>query len=515
MATPQEKLAQSLEVLKRLQNNLGIAIIKAEAISRVHKERLLKNGFIKEVMKGWYISCNPEERAGDTTSWYASYWQFCEIYLNDKFGEEWCVSPEQSISIHSENWTIPSQLIIRSTKANNQKTDLLYNTSLYMMNLSMPGENEIIEKNGIHLFSLPSALISCTPSYFVQKPIDARAALGSIRDASEILSHILKGGNSRIAGRLAGAFRNIGKDRIADDIIKTMKAADYDVRESDPFENKLQFSFANKSESPYVSRIKLMWQELREQIIEYFPEPPGIPNDKTKYLKIVEENYKTDAYHSLSIEGYKVTPELIERVKSGNWDPEKNEKDKKEKDAFAARGYYLAFEAVRKSIQKVFDGENPGKVVDDDHGNWYRELFAPSVTAGLIQRADLAGYRNAQVFISQSNHIPMSPTGVRDAMPTLFELLKNESEPAIRTVLGHYVFVYIHPYMDGNGRMARFLMNVMLASGGYPWTIIPVERRNEYMNALERASVGQNIGDFTKFIADLVSAGIKQGSFTK
>src|ERR1035438_4022003 len=174
MATPQEKLAQSLEVLKRLQNNLGIAIIKAEAISRVHKERLLKNGFIKEVMKGWYISCNPEERAGDTTSWYASYWQFCEIYLNDKFGEEWCVSPEQSISIHSENWTIPSQLIIRSTKANNQKTDLLYNTSLYMMNLSMPIQAANIQLTTLLNASRRRVLGEVT---FIQVVRDEREAL--------------------------------------------------------------------------------------------------------------------------------------------------------------------------------------------------------------------------------------------------------------------------------------------------------------------------------------------------
>jgi Fic family protein len=70
-------------------------------------------------------------------------------------------------------------------------------------------------------------------------------------------------------------------------------------------------------------------------------------------------------------------------------------------------------------------------------------------------------------------------------------------------VLGHFIFVYIHPYIDGNGRMGRFLMNTMLAAGGYPWIIIPVERRNEYMNALELASVNQDIIPFTKFLASL------------
>lgn len=44
------------------------------------------------------------------------------------------------------------------------------------------------------------------------------------------------------------------------------------------------------------------------------------------------------------------------------------------------------------------------------------------------------------------------------------------------------------PYMDGHGKMARFLMNVMLASVGFPWTVIPIQERDTYMAALERAS---------------------------
>jgi Fic family protein len=71
-------------------------------------------------------------------------------------------------------------------------------------------------------------------------------------------------------------------------------------------------------------------------------------------------------------------------------------------------------------------------------------------------------------------------------------------------VLGHFIFVYIHPYMGGNGRMGRFLMNAMLSSGGYPWTIIPVDVRKIYMGALEEASVNQNIQPFTDLLADLV-----------
>lgn len=59
--------------------------------------------------------------------------------------------------------------------------------------------------------------------------------------------------------------------------------------------------------------------------------------------------------------------------------------------------------------------------------------------------------------------------------------------------------------MDGNGRIGRFLMNAMLASGGYPWTVVPVDLRDEDMSALEVASTKQNIIPFAEMIAKLVS----------
>jgi len=63
--------------------------------------------------------------------------------------------------------------------------------------------------------------------------------------------------------------------------------------------------------------------------------------------------------------------------------------------------------------------------------------------------------------------------------------------------------------MDGNGRKTRFLMNVMLASGGFPWTVIPVEERDSYMAALESVSVGVDIESFTIFISKLVTEILK------
>ena len=85
---------------------------------------------------------------------------------------------------------------------------------------------------------------------------------------------------------------------------------------------------------------------------------------------------------------------------------------------------------------------------------------------GPDSRRALAGYRNDAVYLRTSRYVPPRWEAVRDAMPALFDLLEQEPEPGVRAVLGHWLFGYIHPYPDGNGRMARFLMNAMLASGG-------------------------------------------------
>jgi Fic family protein len=248
---------------------------------------------------------------------------------------------------------------------------------------------------------------------------------------------------------------------------------------------------------------------MRQPVIETFPRAPGVPRNIGSYMKRVADAYASDAYHSLSIEGYSVSADLIERVRTGAWRPETDERDRQQRNAMAARGYWQAFQAVHKSVERTLRGVNPGEVADEDHKTWYRELFGPSVTVGLLRPGDLAGYRNGQVYIRRSMHVPLNKDAVRDAMPAFFDLLRAETDPAVRVILGHFVFVYIHPYMDGNGRMGRFLMNLMLAAGGYPWTVIPVERRDDYMAALEAASIWQDIAPFAAFLGGLVQDGLE------
>ncbi len=102
-------------------------------------------------------------------------------------------------------------------------------------------------------------------------------------------------------------------------------------------------------------------------------------------------------------------------------------------------------------------------------------------------------------------HVPPRATAVPDAMGALFECLEEEDEPIVQAVLGHFLFVFIHPYFDGNGRLARFLMNLCLVTAGYRWTVVRNDRKPEYLDALEAASTKGEITPFAHFLREEMS----------
>jgi fido (protein-threonine AMPylation protein) len=514
MPTPNEKLAESLDVLEALQQG-NRRVFRSDDLSRVHRERLVENGFLQEVMKGWLISSSPDSRAGESTPWHASFWEFCARYCDERFGEQWHLSPEQSVFLHGERTVIPDQLVVHSPKATNNDIELLFGTTLYDLKVAeMPATEALTVRDGLRLFSSAAALVRVPESFFQLYPVETQVVMASLADASDLLRLLLNGGHSSKAGYLAKAFRQTGRGDFADEILRAMKGAGYDVRESSPFEAGHIFRRLRRPAAPIVGRIEMLWESMRGKVVAVFPKPPGLPTDNEAYLRYVSEIYRTDAYHSLSIEGYSVTHALVERVRHGGWDPEHDAGDRRNRDALAARGYWQAFQLVKKEVERVIAGENPAALARAVHNDWYRELFQPSVTAGLIEAGSLAGYRNMPVYLRGSRYVPPRWEAVRDAMPAFFDLLEKEPEPSVRAVLGHWLFGYIHPYPDGNGRMARFLMNIMLASGGYPWTVIRIRDRKSYLSALDRASIEMDIHPFTTFIVRRVQWHLERHDLT-
>ena len=493
MATPSEKLADALNRMQAVQSD---GIVRSNQLSRTSLDRLTKAGFLCEIIRSWHYVANPVSSPG-STAWYGHYWSFLRQYLDEKFGKDYCVLPEPSLALLTGATVVPRQIAVMRPAPGQQVLHLCLDTSLYIYQDKANFPERTVEIHGIQVMELHEALVRVPEGYFRHSSDEALLALRMLRDPAPLLHRLLKSGKSVVAGRLAGAFRHIGEALLADRIMDTLKGAGYDVRETNPFDKPIPASVSTmRPLSPHVARLQAMWEAMRRDVLEIFPAAPGLPSDTAPYLTAVEEKYVQDAYHSLSIEGYRVSPELIEKIRAGQWNPGRDAADRDTADAMVARGYLEAFQAVEGSVKRILAGRLAASVARTDHHDWYQALFAPSVRGGVIPPTALAGYRNMPVFIRGSRHIPPPYHALANTMEALFDLLTHEAEPAVQAVLGHFAFVFVHPYPDGNGRMARFLMNALLAGGGFPWTIIHLENRTRYMEALEAASVNGDIRPF-------------------
>jgi Fic family protein len=515
MATAREKLAASLEILKRIQAS-GAKVVEVAThpkLTRVHRERLQKSGFLTPIILGWDLISRPGEKPGDTTSWYASMESFVAAYANSRFSDRWQVTPELSLLRHGGFTGVQKQIHVHSPRANNQVLQLPHGCSLLLYKSEPVNlvQRAAITDSGLRLLPLEHALIQASPTFFERNPLEAQICLRRA-DVTELTRLLLDGGKSVVAGRIAGALRAIGREDDARQLLHAMRAADFKVTETKPFKVEVAPLSGARTESQYVQRIRAMWEEMRPAVVRAFADlPRANVSNVADFIADIEKRYVADAYNSLSIEGYQVTTELIERVRSGSWNPDEDSGDQELRNAMAAKGYFELHKRVVALIERSLTrGESPAPLFRKDFGQWYATLFSPSVQAGILKASALAGYRNMPVFIRNAQHAPMSAEAVRDCMPAFLEMLSAEPDAGARAVLGHFVFVYIHPYTDGNGRIARFMMNYMLCTGGYRWTIVELERREEYLQALDQASYHKNIEPLAKLVASFVRAQAKQ-----
>ena len=480
----------------------GGNILHSADIERSDRELLVRTQWLQEIIKGWYMLVRRDINPGDSSAWFANIWDFLRLYLEYHYGQEYCLSSKNSLELHIGSTVIPKQIVIITARGGGKSQELLFDTSVFAYSDPDSLPKERVKLRGIEAMTLPYALCKVTPTYFKERPQEIEIALKSIRTSSELVQVIVKHKFKRAAARLIGAYDFLGDKKMAKTLEKDLAAVGMLQKAENPFEHERPSIHFPRVRSPYMARIFAMWNRLREDVILNFPAPSGLPQKVEGYLAHVDEIYAVDAYNSLSIEGYRVDQELIERVQRQQWNPEINDNDCKERNALAARGYFESYQGVKKSILKILKGAHPGDTIEEDLQKWFRALFHPSARSGIIAEEDLFGYRKRAVYIRNSRHVPLPRDALLDAMEAFFTCLKDESHPAVRAVLGHFIFVFIHPYMDGNGRIGRFLMNVGLASGGYPWTVIQVKHRKDYLNTLESASVEGQIIPFTQFVAN-------------
>jgi Fic family protein len=164
------------------------------------------------------------------------------------------------------------------------------------------------------------------------------------------------------------------------------------------------------------------------------------------------------------------------------------------KDHFEAVGHSQAYDFMYACATKKLFTEDEIKRLH--HLFYYR---IDEQAAGL--------YRNVQVYLTGSKYPLPKPEEVPSLMhefiPHCMSLLENE-HPVVAAIRAHKEFVYIHPFIDGNGRVARLLMNLILLQHGYTIAIIPPVVRAEYIRFLE---IGRQ--DDTQFV-ELLARMIKE-----
>jgi len=124
-----------------------------------------------------------------------------------------------------------------------------------------------------------------------------------------------------------------------------------------------------------------------------------------------------------------------------------------------------------------------------------------------IDNTNAGKYRSENVVISGAKHIPPKYYEIGDLMQKLIVEYQNEWKafhPVVRATLIHGEFVKIHPFIDGNGRTSRLLLNFELMKNGYPPIIIKNEERARYYDVLDLAHTTMNYEPFIKLVSDRV-----------
>ncbi|WP_028394084.1 Fic family protein [Bacillus cihuensis] len=118
---------------------------------------------------------------------------------------------------------------------------------------------------------------------------------------------------------------------------------------------------------------------------------------------------------------------------------------------------------------------------------------------------DYAGvYRDQQVFIAGAKHTPPASYLIKEQMEQLIKWYDIEAQklnPVERGAMLHAIFVGIHPFIDGNGRTSRLLLNLELMKAGFPAVVIKVENRLAYYEALDKSHTKKDYRDFIQLIA--------------
>ncbi|XP_036027814.1 protein adenylyltransferase FICD [Onychomys torridus] len=213
----------------------------------------------------------------------------------------------------------------------------------------------------------------------------------------------------------------------------------------------------------------------------------SIPKGSSALRRVMEETYYHHIYHTVAIEGNTLTLSEIRHILETRYAvPGKSLEEQNE-----VIGMHAAMKYINTTLVSRI-----GSVTIDDMLEIHRRVL------GYVDPVEAGRFRRTQVLVG--HHIPPHPRDVEKQMQEFTQWLNSEDamnlHPVEFAALAHYKLVYIHPFIDGNGRTSRLLMNLILMQAGYPPITIRKEQRSEYYHVLEVANEG-DVRPFIRFIA--------------
>jgi len=144
----------------------------------------------------------------------------------------------------------------------------------------------------------------------------------------------------------------------------------------------------------------------------------------------------------------------------------------------------------------------------EELSEWQIKNIHSIVLKGILPE-NAGVYRKENVFISGAEHIPIEYMQVPGQMTELIEWYRGDAQhlhAVERAAILHSQFVKIHPFVDGNGRTARLLLNLELMKDGYVPIIIKKEQRLSYYNALDVSHINGEHSLFIEFVAQILDS---------
>lgn len=476
----------------------------AEIPDRRQREFLKKAGYLFPVARGYWALKKPEDDAEEV--FLLIYWQAVEKVLSSY---TWSLRGPSALAVHNGAQAAQEHLMVRTKEKTNWKLTLplgftvnlrydSYFDERLINNVEVAGRSIPVDIPELVFTELDKAKPKAVQSFVAGTKFD------------RLLIEAIYARKPRpvVFNRLVALAKESGRSDLAADIKKIIETythyqlAKRETVKADEISSKPQLIHP-----PWVIRQEEQIKEFEAALEKELKAKIGRIKKRPlkELLAQAREHKKYDTYHSTTLEGYQITPEQVEALLSGIISEEESGPDyfDKLRNRMAIVGYSEAFDFVLEQVES--DYEKP-KISEQLVKETYAKLFKPSLDTKIVDLISLTTYRNIAAFIRGTNYIPPSWEKLSDLMFDYEQSIGAIKNPVIKAILAHYYFVAIHPYIDGNGRTARLLMNYTLLSAGYSWITIRADQRSEYFGALNKGTGDGGILPFGEFILTMLKS---------